>query len=292
MISIQTQPDTVLRIKELLENLRYLNSLPEGTNVVINEIEFATPLSVIPIASIINQKKLRYNYQGENASYLKVIRFPEGINELSGLGFQKTYIPIIHFHLGSLNKQEISQQLNVLHSKFLNLLRINIIADERFIELITNNTFGFVLGEMIDNIEEHSNAKNMYLFAQYWVKNNSCEVCLLDDGDGLLGSLKNVGRDVNNSYEALRKILETGLSAKTEYGDIKQGTGIKYTRLALTNREINGEFFIMSGNAAFLHSAKNGETFINFKNYFWQGAIVMMKLNKPISTFNLYNYVR
>lgn len=292
MISIQSQPDTVSRIKELLENLRYLNSLPEGLSVVINRIEQATPLSIIPVVSVINQKELKYDYQGGNASLLKVVRFPEGINDLDSSVYNKTHIPVIHFHPGNQNKQEISQKLNALHAKFLNLLRANIIADEHFIELITDNTFGFVLGEMIDNIEEHSNARNIYLLAQYRVKSNSCEVCILDDGDGLLGSLKNAGRDVQDSQEALRKILETGLSAKTEYGDIKRGTGIKYTRLAITNKEINGEFMLMSGNAAFLHTAADGEIFINFKDYSWQGTIVMMKLNKPVSTFNLYHYVR
>jgi hypothetical protein len=292
MISIKSQPDTIKRIKELLENLIYLDSLNEGTNVNISQIEFVTPLSIIPVASAINKKKLIYNYKGENASYLDIIHFPEGTNELLNTGWRKTYIPIIHFELSNLSNQEKSKLLNELHSKFLNLLRINVIADERFIELITNNTFGFVLGEMIDNIEEHSSATNMYLHSQYWAKSNSCEVCLADDGAGLLGSLKRVGREVNDSMDALRKILETGLSAKTEYGDIKQGTGIKNTRRAITNKEINGEFFIMSGNAAFLHSARIGEIFINFENYYWNGTIVMMKLNKPVSSFNLYNYVR
>lgn len=292
MISILSQSDTVRRIRELNENLLYLNSLPEGSIVNIHKIDFVTPLSIIPIASIINKKKLICNYKGENASYLHVIRFPQGTKELLNQGLRKTYIPIIHFQLCNLSQQEISRLLNELHSKFLNLLRINIIADERFIELITNNTFGFVLGEMMDNIEEHSSAQNMYLHSRYWNKSNSCEVCLVDDGDGLLGSLRKAGRDVHDSNEALRRILETGLSAKTEYGDIKQGTGIKYTRLALTNKEINGEFFIMSGNAAFLHSAQIGEIFINFDRYFWQGTIVMMRFNKPISSFNLYNYVR
>ena len=82
------------------------------------------------------------------------------------------------------------------------------------------------------------------------------------------------------------------MSAKTEFGDIKRGTGIKSTRAAITNREQNGEFFVMSGNAAFLHTAAKGETFVTFQDYSWKGTIVMMKLNKPASSFNLYDYVR
>ncbi len=292
MIDIRSQTDTIKRVKELLANLRYLQSVQKGSQIAISSIEFVTPLSIIPVAAIINEKELKHDYHGVIESYLKVIRFPEGISELESISSQKSYIPIIHFHVGNLNKQKMSEQLSALHSKFLDLIKMKIIADERFIELVTNNTFGFLLGEMMDNIEEHSNCRNIYLLAQYWPIINSCELCLLDDGDGLFGSLKNAGRDVKDSQDALRKILETGLSAKTEYGEKERGTGIKNIRSVITNKEINGELFIMSGNSAFFHSAKSGEIFINFKDYFWRGTIVMMKLNKPINTFNLYDYVK
>lgn len=293
MILIQSHfNSTVNRIKELIINLQYLDSMELGNTIEIKDIEFTTPLAITPVASVINKKNFYYDYNGNNATYLQVIRFPEGINKLDGLSLEGTYIPIIHLRLKDYNKKELSKQLSMLHSKFLELLRLKVIADPSFIELITNNTFGFLLGELIDNIEEHSNAENLYLFAQYWTKNNSCEVCIMDDGIGLLGSLKNAGRDVNDSADALKRILEKGLSSKTEYGNIMRGTGIKYTRAAITNKEINGEFFIMSGEASFLHSAINGENFINFKKYFWQGTLVMLRLNRPIATFNLYNYVK
>ncbi|MEA2098272.1 MAG: hypothetical protein U9P70_04355 [Patescibacteria group bacterium] len=145
---------------------------------------------------------------------------------------------------------------------------------------------------MLDNIEEHSIAKNVYLFAQYWPKINTCEVCILDDGQGIFESLKNAGRNVENSEDALRKILETGLSAKTDFGDTKRATGIKNTRTALTNKEINGEFLIMSGDSIFLDSANHHEQFIKLTKYFWNGTIVVLRLTRPISQFNLYNYVK
>lgn len=293
MIKISSVSDTALRLRELIDNLRYLASQDNNSVIKIEQISFATPLSITPIAAIINKKNLRHHYQGENASYLKTIYFPEGVSEIDKIISRKTYLPIIRLHLENFQqKKDITHQLSALHTKYLDLLKINIVADQRFLELITNNTFGFLLGEMFDNIEEHSNAKNVYLFAQYWAKSNACEICILDDGQGLFGSLKNVGRDVESDKDALRKILETGLSAKTEFGSIKRATGIKNTRAAITNKEINGEFFIMSGNAAFLHSARQGEKFFIFSNYSWNGTIITMKINRPISQFNLYNYVK
>ncbi len=142
------------------------------------------------------------------------------------------------------------------------------------------------------DLEEHSEAKNVYLFAQYWSKSNTCEVCILDDGQGVFKSLKKAGRSVKNSEDALRKILGTGLSAKTDFGDSKRATGIKNTRAALTNKEINGEFLIMSGDSIFLDSANHGEKFVKLTKYYWNGTIVVLRLIRPVSQFNLYNYVK
>lgn len=291
MINISSDFNTVLRLNDLIKNLTYLELQTKNSNIDINHIGFVTPLSITPIAAVINEKDLTYKLKNDD-SYLKTICFPEGIEEIEKIAIKKTYLPIIHLKLDNFSKEDVTRQLGSLHTKYLDLIKTNIIADQRFLELLTNNTFGFLLGELFDNIEEHSSAKNIYLFAQYWPKYNSCELCLIDDGIGLLGSLKNAGRDVQNSEEALRKILETGLSAKTEFGDIRRGTGIKNTRASITNKEINGEFLIMSGNIVFLHSATQGQKFFKLSNYNWHGTIVTLRLNRPVSQFNLYNYVK
>jgi hypothetical protein len=293
MIKITSVFDTVYRLKELIDNLRYLASQNNNSVIKIAQISFVTPLSITPVSAIIDKKNLKHNYLEENSSYLKTIYFPEGVSDIDKITARKTYLPIIHLCLENFQQEEdIIRQLSTLHTKYLDLLKMNIVADQRFLELITNNTFGLLLGEIFDNIEEHSNAKNVYLFAQYWAKNNACEICVLDDGQGLFGSLKNAGREVENHKDALRKILETGLSAKTEFGSIKRATGIKNIRAAITNKEINGEFLIVSGNVAFLHSASHGEKFVTLSNYTWNGTIIIMRINRPVSQFNLYNYVK
>lgn len=292
MIRITGVFDTISRIKELIYNLRYLMGCEEKSKIGIDRIDFVTPLSITPVAAVINKKHLKYSYNGENISYLKTIRFPDGVKKIDKISAQKTYFPIIRLVLKNLSKADISRRLGQLHTKYLDLIKSNIIADQRFLELITNNTFGLLLGEIFDNIEEHSEAENVYLFAQYWFKTNACEICVLDDGQGIYKSLRKAGRNVKDSEDALRKILETGLSAKTEFGIIKRATGIKNIRSAIINKEINGEFFIMSGDSIFLDSAIQGEKFIKLTKYFWNGTIATLRLNRPVSRYNLYNYVK
>lgn len=293
MIKITGVFDTISRIKELIFNLQYLVDCKEKSKIDIDKIDFVTPLSITPVAAVINKKHLKYSYNGKNISYLKTIRFPDGIKEIDKISAQKTYFPIIRLaELKNLSETDVANQLGLLHTKYLDLIKSNIIADQRFLDLVTNNTFGLLLGEVFDNIEEHSCAENVYLFGQYWSKNNSCEICVLDDGQGIYKSLIKAGRNVKDSEDALRKILETGLSAKTEFGITKRATGIKNIRSAIVNKEINGEFIIMSGDSIFLDSALRGEKFIKLTKYFWEGTIVILRLNRPMSSYNLYNYVK
>lgn len=53
-----------------------------------------------------------------------------------------------------------------------------------------------------------------------------------------------------------------------------------------------GKDDLININTVFLRTSADGGIFVNFKDYFWQGTVVMIKLNKPVSKFNLYKYVR
>ncbi len=292
MIQINKNSNTLLRIKELINNLRYLEGISQNSNINIASFSFITPLSITPIASIINSKSLKYIYEDNNNSYLETILFPNGINMYDNIFTNKTYIPIIHLDINHLSENELNSQLNLLNDNYMSILKTNIITEKRFIKLITETTISYFLGEMFANIEEHSKAKNIYIFSQYWQKSNSCEICIIDDGQGLYNSLKNAGRNVINSKDALSSILERGLSAKNEFGEIQRGTGLKTTKALLINNELKGEFFIMSGNAAYFQSSKDKGIFINLSNYSWQGTIIMLKFKSPINQFSLYDYVK
>ncbi|MBL7138247.1 MAG: hypothetical protein ISS17_05700 [Bacteroidales bacterium] len=269
-----------------------MESLSNGDECYFENIKYITPISILPISAVLNCKDLVARLpEGTCSDYLKTMKFPSGVPIVTDEYLNKTYIPIIHLTVESSNRQWLSYQLTQLHEQFLELLRSNIIADPTFIQFVTDTTLGFLVGETLDNIEEHANARNIYIFAQYWRKSNSCEICILDDGDGLYGSLNKAGRDVTDSLDALKKIIEKGLSAKTGDPDSIRGTGIKNMRDSLINQEINGEFILISGNAGFFQSSQH-EQLITIRDYFWNGTILAMKINKPLTVFNMYRYVR
>ena len=281
----QTLPD---RLRELVANLRQMERLQENDALNI-ESEFITPLSITPMACVAARKSL--STRSDN-TYLDTINFPKGLPMQDMQTWGSTYIPIIHIPLSGLPSNGRREAIEELQASYTRLLHQNIIADAEFIELLTRTTFGFLLSEMCANINEHSDAGNVFLFGQYWMKLNECEVCLLDDGVGILGSLVRAERDVANSLDALTKVIGEGLSAKDNEGSNQRGTGIRNTINVLTNRVVEGEFSILSGDACYTHSAMQGEQIFHMKDYSWKGTVVTMRLRKPVTHFSIYDHVR
>ncbi|MBN1198725.1 MAG: hypothetical protein JXA23_05180 [Bacteroidales bacterium] len=291
MIILEDRFNTIDRLSELKKNLSYLDLKDENSSITIKQEGYVTPLSITPLAAIISKKQLVIKSKGENTSYLDTVSFPYGVSDIRSILADRTYIPIIHLRINSIPSM-VTNQLNEIHGIFIRLLKSNIIADPEFVQLITDQTIGFVVSEVIDNIDQHSKAENLFLFAQYWKRINTCEICIVDDGIGIYRSLLHAGRDVQSPMDAMNKMITSGLSSKFEYSGSQRGTGIKNIRDALTNREIKGEFLIISDSVGFIHSMQNGEKFLNFAPYSWSGTIIMLRFSKPTMPFDLYKYVK
>ncbi|MGK7371021.1 MAG: hypothetical protein ACNS64_12475 [Candidatus Halalkalibacterium sp. M3_1C_030] len=280
--------DPLERIKELVSNLRVLSATPDGGECHFSTIDFIHPISILPIASY----TFDHNITIKNAnSYLDSIEFPEGKNtsEFSRIG--KTYFPITKADLRTADRDEREKKLRLLSDQYPRLLRRNI-DDQEFLNRVGNNVFYLLISEMVDNIMEHSEAALAYIFSQFWPGNDSCEICLLDNGIGIYQSLDNAGRDVDNDIDAVKKVIKHHLSAKDEFGSQKRGTGIKNTINLLSNDELNGYFCVISGRAGYYIDNSGRNHFINLTDVSWNGTIVGMGFQKPSKQVNIYEYIR
>lgn len=244
-ISISGNFDTPYRLKELLGNLRFLQAQPPGGSVEI-QCEFASPFAVTPLAARINAAHLRCTGL---SSYLQRVHFPAGL-DINACSLRSTYLPLLRIQKAA--GSDLDSELLQLHSCLLDLLKSpSTITDPQFLELITENALGYLIGEQVTNVQEHSLASDVYVFAQYWPRSNAIEICILDNGLGFMGSLQRGGRDVKSHQDAMEKVLTRRLSAKNEGGEIYRGTGLWTTRQAILNQEIRGEFLLLSGDTAF-----------------------------------------
>lgn len=270
MIKIGGSYDWLERIREAKENLVYLNQLPVGGDAEFGECEFARPISIIPLALFGRDHAI--NFQNI-PPYLETIQFPQG-QEISGYTTSgDTYFPISRADLEGLepNQQEI--KLRNLSAKYSNLLRRNI-EDEEFLNRIGKNVTHLIISESVDNIDQHARANTAIIFSQYYSANNSCEICLADNGIGIFQSLLRAGRDVVDDRDAMRKVIYDCLSAKDD-GDMQnRGTGIRNMIRLLSNRELNGFFCVISGDAGYFVDSSNREHFLHLQNISWSGTII------------------
>ncbi len=104
--------------------------------------------------------------------------------------------------------------------------------------------------EMMRNVFEHAQIKELWVCGQYWPSRNEAEIAILDEGIGILKSLKTNARiHAESCSEANRLALQPGLSRtigmKQNPYDQWQNSGYGLY-VASTLCAINGGYFILS----------------------------------------------
>jgi hypothetical protein len=123
-------------------------------------------------------------------------------------------------------------------------------------------TLSYSLREIIRNVIEHSESKQLGICAQYWPTKHRVEVAIIDRGIGLRKTLsKNPHLDVNNDRSAVNYALMPAVSGRAFKGARKQhgpwansGFGLYMTSRICRN---GGNFFIASGDCGMLLTKAN-----------------------------------
>lgn len=289
MIQIGDSRDPFQRIKEVVKNMRYLTTLPDNGSAFFQRCGFARPISLVPLSAIAYSKDLIF---GDIPEYCEHMDFPYG-QEVSGFTTNgTTYVPLTRADLKNLQIQAQEAKLRELSDKYTSLLQRNIITDQEFLQRIGKDVFALLISEMVDNINEHANANNAFIHSQFWPANNSCEICLVDNGIGFYNSLVKADKKVKNNIEAMKRVINERLSAKDKDGSQMRGTGIMNTINLLSNQELKGYFCIISNDAGYFINSEGKRTFLNLQELNWNGTIVNMGFKKPVSKFNIYEHIR
>lgn len=287
LISISKKGDTPTRIKELVKNFSLLKKIPPSETIDLSKIEWVTPLSILPIALLITrwQKygiKIKFSEEKRIKSYLTTILFPKGTEEPTLIEWGETYFPIVRVsHKEEKFPPEVIEKVNDKYQTLLSSLFIN-----QPYQTDLTQALGIFLGEMIDNVEEHSQAHELWILSQYWQRLGELEICLLDDGIGFYNSYKSANITVKDHLEAIDKAVK-GISTKKIEG---QGYGINRSIYLITESSLNGEFLIISGNAAYFKKSKEMGKLFFLDKIVWRGVIIMIKVKKPYSPINIYKY--
>lgn len=258
--------------------------------------KFFHPFFIGPLAiyrdNVSNYKNIQYsNIPPYISSYLSVIKFFDflDVTEESHLKDilqyykEKTYIPICRFDLNAANN--IDNMQSIIQ---------DVIISQRKIDEKLKTPLSYLFGELICNMQQHSNAKYGYLFSQYLKEDNCLYICLADNGITIYGSYMRANKyieDIQQNEALSLKFATLGYSTKNRPEAEDRGYGIS-TNTKMIVEGLGGAFFILSGGA-FHRKDSSNNVFINLpQNLSWNGTIILVKIPLSINpNFDYYSYI-
>jgi hypothetical protein len=277
-------------LRHLIEILQKLERVKNNEKIEIASKGFATPFQVIPTACVINRKQLSSyvkNKHSEIAGYLNTIQFPAGVNaEKVTHGSSGNYLPIAK--VSGVKHAGLKRETAYKH------------IEDQYRELILNcfpairdklsNAIAFFLSELIENAKDHSDGNNFYIFAQYWPALREFELCMMDDGIGLKGSLSKRYDYITSDEIAVREVIQRQLSARISEVEALPGTGLANTIRIVSNKELESTFTLLSGD--FGYSCSNDQCrWIKPGTLQITGTLINIRIKEPRETFNIFSYI-
>ena len=151
----------------------------------------------------------------------------------------------------------------------------------------------YFIGELLDNIYEHSESNRGFIFSQYLKREGMIYLCIADEGITVYNSYKkaNVYLDEIEGDEAVAlSLANEGCSTKERPHAETRGYGIPTSKKMLVEG-MGGAFFMLSGGAFHRYGNKGENDFVNLGNIFrWNGTIILLKI--PTTMPENFNYTK
>lgn len=271
----------VFHIMEMVES-----SNEEEVVFDCSSVKFSSPVFAISMLLYLRSCSKRYRMTNLSA-YLKTIMFDdvltpdamskEDFKRILGGYEKKTFIPIVSFPASeqlAKNKDAILSAVEEILCRQVNIPG-NIISGLKYI-----------LGEMVDNITEHSDSERGFIFAQAYPGKRFLDICIADEGITLRGSYLKAGIEIEDDLEAM-KAANKCISSKNLPDAENRGYGIKTTKRMLSVG-LGGQYMIMSGNAIGLKSQTIDRIIQLPRGIRWNGTVIALRI--PYQENNSFKY--
>lgn len=194
---------------------------------------------------------------------------------------QKRYIPLIKFPATNDRIEDKNSIMSVIESMIVRQagLRQNIISGIKY-----------MLGEIVDNISEHSKSEYGYILAQCYPTSRCIDVCIGDAGITLLGSYSQIPKwDIDSDGEAMRA-ANSGISAKNLPDAENRGYGISTTKKMLVDG-MGGQYMMVSGDTVYVKTKAGSGYFELPYGIRFEGTIVALRIPYWNEDFEYVNYI-
>ncbi len=177
------------------------------------------------------------------------------------------YIPIF-----TLNNENFDSFI----SKTYEILNVNF-------NIINENLIKYIIGELYDNINQHSDSIHNYNIIQHYDK-LGLEICIYDDGIGIPNNFRKNGIEFKSDINALELALE-GWSTKD---DNERGHGLS-TINSIMNDRTDDEFIIISNKGIYHYFKGHKKLYQLLDKQKFNGTLISI-IFKSTKDINIYNY--
>ena len=274
--NISNTDDPLKQIQDCIDIINEIDKveLEEGEilNLDFSDVEWILPCSALLLSNKIIEACRRINIKISPPNkrgvyeYLTKIGFPLGC-EVEG----ESFLPINHFS----NKDDVNEQISKI---------------SKHIENKVDKNFGFsinyLLAELSDNIEQHSQFTQASIMTQYYPDKKYIDVGIFDNGISIPALFEKKGLKFSDDCDAIKKAIE-GVSTKEEQG---RGFGLR-TSKNLVLEGLNGEMYILSRKGALILNPKNKEKSQELMKNALKGTLIYMRFSAPKKGLNIIEYV-
>ena len=147
------------------------------------------------------------------------------------------------------------------------------------------NAIPYIIGELSDNIDQHSQYSNAYLFLKCNESDKELEIIIFDDGE----TIPKIFEKNNVKFAQDSLVIKMALEGKTtKKEDIKRGFGLRTTRAIVTS--LDGKMKIIS-RKGMLSVGKSNVSIDDFSKAQLDGTLVYIKFQAPEKDLNIYPYL-
>jgi hypothetical protein len=144
--------------------------------------------------------------------------------------------------------------------------------------------FKYVVGELVDNIYEHSRFEIAFVMAQRYPRLGYLELAFLDNGISIQGSYRRHGMRFK-PWEAIVEALN-GLSTKSQ----ERGWGLR-TSIRIFREGLAGRILIVSAGGALYMDAKRMFQYRLKREQHMKGTLISMRIPHPSPVVDIYKYL-
>lgn len=244
------------------------NNVQNNNEIDLSDFDFFFPTTLLPIGNLI--------IENPSATLIPpndelVDRYIETMTHPSSDEGTGTYVPIVRL---SDNRENSTEDLERVYQ-----------LQRRDSTLFGNESaFNYVVGELVDNIYEHSQFSRALIMGQKYQTKGFVDLCFYDNGITIPKTFETSGMRFK-PHEAIASAINGASSVRQD-----RGFGLR-TSARLCVQGLKGIIQIISGSGAVYYS--NNETYhYSFSDpYRLNGTLITLRIPYPTEPIDIYPYL-